>query len=61
MSYVLAPGIMVVGTTLLSSPEVLVWATGWLAAGLGLWLHAVRPPAENSLELAVLEAGLGVM
>lgn len=47
MSYAFAPAIEAAARLLVSNPAVLVWAAGWLAAGLGVWLRAVMPPGDD--------------
>lgn len=55
MSHVLALGIA--ESAVVAHPEILAWATGWIAAALGFWLRAALPPDEESSEHAALAAG----
>jgi hypothetical protein len=60
MGYALAPHIEDVALFLAAHPAVLAWAAGWLAAGLGFWLRAVMPQAEEDLDLMIAIAGCGM-
>ncbi|WP_198373328.1 hypothetical protein [Roseomonas rosulenta] len=56
MSYAFGPTIETAALAILANPSALVWAAGWLAAGLGLWLRAVMPP-DDDVDLAIALAG----
>lgn len=56
MGYAFAPQIEAVALILVAHPAALAWAAGWLAAGLGLWLRAVMPPADEDLDVTIMMA-----
>ena len=48
-----------IGTAILAAathPATLMWASGWVAAALGVWLRAALPPTEHDADLTIAMA-----
>lgn len=56
MTHAFTPACAASVLALATDPVVILWATGWLAAALGMWLRATLPPVEDE-EVAVIMAG----
>lgn len=38
-------------------PATVMWASGWVAAALGIWLRVALPPTEDDADFVIALAG----